>query len=243
MSGPKLVGVGLLVVLLGVWVTRTFVFDDADTGHSVDTPTVPVPTADDDDQPATTLPAPVDEVVAVDDLAGVPVGYPRSDRGAATAAVNWVASFPTIIRMGPIRLDDTLNRLLSARTASSGSDAVVSDYFALFDELGPRFGERVWIESPLQVEVIEFDSSSAQIVVWSVLVTGDPGEGPIESVWRTHRIDVVWERDDWRIDEVSITEGPTPIPNEIALPSPAADFVRVDGWQPAVFVDTTAWED
>jgi hypothetical protein len=50
---------------------------------------------------------------------------------------------------------------------------------------------------------------------------------------------LVWERDDWRIDDVTIAEGPTPVPTGTALPSEPSDFVDVDGWEPAVFADTT----
>ena len=107
------------------------------------------------------------------------------------------------------------------------------------DELGPDFARRVWIESPLQVDVIDTDETSATVAVWALLVTGDPRSGPIDAVWRTHRIELVWERDDWRIDNVTISEGPTPVPSEVALPSPPSDFTTVDGWMPAVFADTT----
>ena len=62
----------------------------------------------------------------------------------------------------------------------------------------------------------------------------------VEAIWRTHRVALVWERDDWRIDDVAITEGPTPVPNDVALPSPASEFVTVDGWEPAVFATTTS---
>ena len=32
---------------------------------------------------------------------------------------------------------------------------------------------------------------------------------------------------------------PTPVPTGTALPSEPSDFVDVDGWEPAVFADTT----
>lgn len=245
MHGHKLVGVVLLVAMLGVWAVRSFVLDSGSsepTTHPVVASTA-VPLLDRPDSSGTKLDSPGEPIVAAGDLAGVPVGYPRSERGASTAAVNWLASFPTVVRMGPIRLDDTLGQLLSERRAASGTEEVLTDYFTLIDELGPDFASRVWIESPLQVDVLEADESTAIVAVWAVLVTGDPEHGPIEAVWRTHRIDLVWERDDWRIDDVVITEGPTPIPTDVALPSPASDFVTVDAWEAAVFADTTSGED
>ncbi|WP_420451755.1 hypothetical protein [Ilumatobacter sp.] len=238
MSRIKFVGVALLVAMVGVWVVRSFVLDDSDSTA----PTQPPPASSTPGDESSTLEQQSEPiaVVAASDLAGVPVGYPRSERGAATAAVNWVASFPTVVRMGPLRLDDMMSQLLSAERAASGSDEVVSDYFALFDELGPDFAERVWMESPLQVVTTQSTESAAQVSVWAMLVTGDPVDGPIEVLWRTHHVSLVWERDDWRIDDVAITEGPTPAPTDTALPSAPSEFVEVDGWEPAVFADTTA---
>lgn len=244
MFGPKVAGVVLVAVMLGVWAVRSFVFDD-EVASSDPTATQPATddTLDGSASKASAVESPSAMVVARSDLAGVPVGYPRSERGAVTAAVNWVASFPTIVRMGPIRLDDTIGQLLSQRRAASGTEEVVADYLALIDALGPDFASRIWIESPLQTSIIAADDTSATVMVWALLITGDADRGPVEALWRTHRVELVWERDDWRIDDVALTEGPTPVPNEVALPSPASDFGAVDAWEPAVFADTTTGEE
>lgn len=237
MSRIKLVGVAVVVAMVGVWVLRSFVGDatEATPVQSAAPSTLRTGVSSPDGE---TSVAPF-SVVAAGELAGVPVGYPQSDRGAATAAVNWVASFPTVVRMGPLRLADTMTQLLSEERAASGSEEVVADYFELFDELGPEFGSRVWIESPLQVTTTNATASTAEVSVWAMLVTGGPVDGPIEVLWRTHHISLVWERDDWRIDDVTISEGPTPVPTDMAMPSPPSDFDAVNGWEPAVFADTT----
>lgn len=241
MSGPKVVGVALVTVMLAVWAVRSSVFDD-EAASSDPTATQPVTDDEDSASKASAVESPP-ALVARSDLAGVPVGYPRSERGAVTAAVNWVASFPTIVRMGPIRLDDTIGQLLSERRAASGTEEVVADYLSLIDALGPDFASRIWIESPLQTSIVTADDMSATVMVWALLITGDADRGPVEALWRTHRVELVWERDDWRIDDVALTEGPTPVPNDVALPSPANDFVDVDAWEPAVFADTTTGEE
>ena len=239
MSRIKVVGIALLVAMFGVWVARSFVLDDGDSTAptqppSASTPGEPARSADSAESDSAPVP-----VVAAGELASVPVGYPQSGRGAATAAVNWVASFPTVVRMGPLRLDDTISQLLSEERAASGTEEVVTDYFELFDELGPGFAERVWMESPLQVITTGSTEATAEVSVWAMLVTGDLVDGPVEVLWRTHHISLVWERDDWRIDDVTISEGPTPVPTDMALPSAPSEFVEVDGWEPAVFADTT----
>jgi hypothetical protein len=239
-SGRGLVGIVLMGAMLGVWGVRSFTAsDDTATQRSATTPTVA--TEPSGTGAATSEPHVQRSVVASGEVRGVPVGYPASGVGAATAAVNWVASFPTLVRMGPIRLTDTLDTLLSQRRAASGTEEVIADYFTLIDELGSDFGNRIWIESPLQVDVTAVTDRAATVAVWSMLTTGDRADDRVEAIWRTHRIGLIWERDDWRIDDVSIVEGPTPVANDVALPSPASEFLAVDGWEPAVFAATTAW--
>jgi hypothetical protein len=147
------------------------------------------------------------------------------------------------MRLNPLSLQNTLTDLMSQDGARSGVDEVIADYFELYDELGPEFRERVWIESPLQTLLVEQSDTAARVAVWSVVVTGaGPDDETVVSIWRTHRIGVVWERDDWKIDGVEVAEGPTPVATDLALPASPAEFVEVDSWTPAVFADTTSGE-
>jgi hypothetical protein len=240
MSRPKLAAAALVGLLVVVWAVRSFVLGEGSSDRPVaDAPpsVVIVETL-----PGEGEPVPADRVVAAGELSGIPVGYPRTDQGATTAAVNWVASFPRLMRMGPLRLSNTLGELMTESAGPAGVAEAVADYWVLFDELGPEFRERVWIESPLQTNATSSSESVAEVRVWSVVTTGDPESGPIESIWRTHLITLMWERDDWRVDNVTVVEGPTPVPAEALLPSPPSDFDDVDSWTPAVFADTTRGE-
>jgi hypothetical protein len=237
MSRPKLVGAAVVVVLLLVWTVRSFVVDAG--AHTPAT----APTVSASDGTETTVAAVAVTPVAAGEVSGIPVGYPQTRAGAATAAVNWVASFPRLMRLNPLSLQNTLTDLMSEDGARSGVDEVIADYFELYEELGPAFRERVWIESPLQSLLVEQSETAARVAVWSVVVTGaGPDDETVVSIWRTHRIDLVWERDDWKIDGVEVSEGPTPVTTDLALPASPAEFTEVDSWTPAVFADTTNTE-
>ena len=241
MSRSKLAAAVLVAVLVVVWSVRSFVLDAGASARPV-AESPPMTVALEDPEVASG-PAVDQAVVAAGDVSGVPVGYPRTERGATTAAVNWVASFPLLMRMGPLRLSNTLDELMTESAGPAGVEEAVADYWTLFDELGPEFRDRVWIESPLQTEVTSKSASTVEVAVWAVVTTGDSETGPIEAIWRTHLITLVWERDDWRVDDVTVVEGPTPVPAAALLPSSPSEFVDVDGWTPAVFADTTQAED
>ena len=241
MSRPKLAAAALVGLLVVVWAVRSFVLGEGSSDRPVaDAPPSVVVAVE--TWPGEGEPVPAKQVVAAGELSGIPVGYPRTDQGATTAAVNWVASFPRLMRMGPLRLSNTLDELMTESAGPAAVAEAVADYWVLFDKLGPEFRERVWIESPLQTNVTSTSESVAEVRVWSVVTTGDPASGPVESIWRTHLITLMWERDDWRVDNVTVVEGPTPVPAEALLPSPPSDFGDVDSWTPAVFADTTRGE-
>ena len=228
----------VVVVLLLVWTVRSLVVD---AGERTPAPSGAV-SASNGTEPI------VAEVartpVAAGEVSGIPVGYPQTRAGVTTAAVNWVASFPRLMRLNPLSLQNTLTDLMSEDGSRSGVDEVIADYFELYEELGPEFRERVWIESPLQTLLVEQSDSAARVAVWSVVVTGaGPDDETVVSIWRTHRIDLVWERDDWKVDGVEVSEGPTPVAIDLALPASPAEFIEVDSWTPAVFADTTNEED
>ena len=237
MSAPKLAVAAVATLLLVAWSVRSFVVDDNSTRATSDVVVAAGDGQIEDAQAVDVRP------VAVATVRGIPVGYPQSRSGASTAAVNWVASFPQLMKLNPLSLQNALIELMSERGAVTFIDDAVQDYMALLDVLGPAIRERVWIESPLQATVHSSTDTTATVGVWSVVVTGSETDAAVVSLWRTHRIDLVWERGDWKIDEVALTEGPTPVGADGALPSSPSEFVEINTWEPAVFADTTQSED
>lgn len=109
MSRPKLAAAALVGLLVAVWAVRSFVLGEGSSDRPVADArpsAVIVETLPGEGEPVQAEP-----VVAAGELSGIPVGYPRTDQGATTAAVNWVASFPRLMRMGPLRLSNTLGEL------------------------------------------------------------------------------------------------------------------------------------
>ena len=236
MSAPKLAAGAVVALLLIGWSVQSFVVDDDSTDVTSDV----VAAAGD----GSTEASPVDvRPVAVAAVRGIPVGYPQTRNGASASAVNWVASFPQLMQLNPLSLQNALIELMSERGAALFIDDAVAEYMVLLEELGPERHERVWIESPLQATVHASTDTTATVGVWSVLVTGGEDATGVVSLFRTHRIDLVWERGDWKIDEVAVSEGPTPVIADGVLPSSPGDFAEINTWEPAVFADTTTSGD
>ena len=165
---------------------------------------------------------------------GVPVGYAPSEAGAQAAAVGWVASLGALMRLGPVALGDVLGELMTHRAAPEALEAARSERDRFVTEFDADPVRAIWIESPLQFELVEYTPDRAVVAVWSQLVMGVDTEPQVWVLWRTHTVTVVWERDSWRVDDVVRVEGPTPLVVDSALPSPGSEFTRLAGWEPAV---------
>jgi hypothetical protein len=169
---------------------------------------------------------------------GLPVGYPQSAAGVRAAAVGWVAALGDLLAMGPIARQDTLAELLSAEAFESTIEELEAERDRFAATFGRDLSEAVWVDAPITVEIVEAADTRAVVEVWSALCFGVTGE-PLEVLWRTHTVTVVWERGSWRVDDVTRRDGPTPQPAATAMVSPGSEFGDVTGWTPAVLAGTT----
>ena len=172
---------------------------------------------------------------------GVPTGYLRSKQGAQAAAVGWVGALGPLMLMGPIAERDALRELLTVAAADPTIDGFRAERQRFKDTFGadPLLG--IWIESPLQVDLVEFAPDRAVVKVWSQLLMGAASNG-VQVLWRTQSVTLRWERDDWRVDSVIRVEGPTPTASPTMLPSAGSDFATLTGWTPAVLAGSSVKE-
>ncbi len=117
---------------------------------------------------------------------GVPVGYPHTAAGAAAAAVGWVSSLGSLMRMGPIARADTLGELMTVEAAAETITEFDAERHRFVESFGadPLLG--LWIDAPLQVSVVEADGGRAVVQVWSLLVLGSDGAGGAGVVAHPH---------------------------------------------------------
>ena len=174
---------------------------------------------------------------------GVPVGYPQSKPGARAAAVGWVSALGALMQMGPVAAGDTLRALLSDRSVADTIDEFARERKRFTKQFGADPVLALWIESPLQVTVDSLEAGRATVRVWSQLLMGVDSESSVTVQWHTQTVSLVWEHDDWRVDDVSRVEGPSPLPSAGVVPSPGREFAGPAGWTPAVSAGSPAKGD
>lgn len=164
---------------------------------------------------------------------GVGHGWSHDEEGALAAATNAVSVTGEIARAGFITREDLIESVASDDFASELDEMSSQQLEELSVELGEAGivpSQLVWSEIPLRARVVSAASDEVTVDVWSVLVVGIPGHGAPRQAWRTVTVRLVWEREDWRIDDWEAAAGPTPALAAAAEVSSVDDVSKVLTW-------------
>jgi hypothetical protein len=160
-------------------------------------------------------------------VAGVPVGYARTREGAVAA----MAAYGHVLADPRVQLDDRRRSGVAAAVGTERYAQSLRDAETVFAarRAGPvgqalRLGARaVFLAVPVAYRIVSYDESTAVIKSWGVAITAsDTGLSP-QASWGTTTTTAVWERGDWKVDEVSSQPGPAPAGAD--APSTALAFV------------------
>ena len=168
---------------------------------------------------------------------GVAHGWSHDAVGAEHAAVAAVGATGPIAKAGFITRADLIRSIASTAFAPRLAAISSTQLAGMTAELGAvdvSAADIVWEELPLRSRIISADAERAIVDVWSVLVIGVAGMGAPRQLWRTVTVDLLWERDDWRIDGWATVPGPTPALAPIAAVSGVAAVAVVLSWDDAL---------
>lgn len=139
----------------------------------------------------------------------------RDRAGAVEAATGMVVAFD-----GPDLLDETARRALLDQHASQRARGQLE---GVLGEVGSLISERlsldaddfadagfVWRTVPAGWRLTEFSPEHAAVDVWSTGLVVAHGLPLTQPSWRTTRVDLVWERDAWRLRGFESQAGPQP---------------------------------
>lgn len=163
-------------------------------------------------------------------------GWPHSPAGAEQAALAAVRLTGRIAKAGFISRADLIRSIASDSFGPKLASASGSQLAEMTTELGAAKvapADLVWAELPLTSRVTAATEGVATVDVWSVLIVGVPGKGAPRQVWRTVTVTLVWERDDWRIDNWTTVPGPTPALAPTAAISDISTIAKQLDWAPA----------
>lgn len=178
-----------------------------------------------------------------DDLTAIRA-HAHTRLGAVDKAAAMVAAFD-----GPDVLDADSRSVLLDRHAAQSSRAdldttlvTVADLFVT--NLGLTAEARddpgfVWRAVPAGWQVREYAQARAVVAVWSTGVLIAEGLPLVQPGWRTTAVELVWERDDWRL--VSFLSEPGPEPPQVGGAAGASSQARlINAFEPFAHTAPTA---
>ena len=150
-----------------------------------------------------------------------------------TAALEAVRMTGKLATVGFITRNDRIASIASTRFApelSRTSAAQLAELTATIGGAGLSAAELTCEELPLTFHVIAAEAERATVEVWSLLIIGAPAHSAPRQAWRTVTIELVWERDAWRVDRWDVAAGPTPALTPTAPISDIAHVTEVLSW-------------
>lgn len=146
--------------------------------------------------------------------AGVPVGFPRTPTGAATAVAAYQRSFasPAILRPGELRrrievvaTPDYVDEMLAANTP--GQRRIASGPIGVGLAKGLQ---TLYAAVPVGYRIESFSPQRARILTWGFTLLGNAATvEPAAYFGITHTL-LLWSEGEWKIAETRAGFGPTP---------------------------------
>jgi len=144
-----------------------------------------------------------------------PKAYPRTMKGAATAAQAYNDTFMAAALMTPEERRQVIgtisNDAMRDQILREGDQA--AELLTKLFDLPKDRGQVVRRVAPLGWRVMSFTEESARVELWTVTVFGKPGVGNgIAPIFKTATYDLGWERSAWRLAGLPVSkDGPTPL--------------------------------
>lgn len=156
---------------------------------------------------------------------GVPAGFARTADGAVAAAASFVCTGQTILDMDPLAAEEAIRQMAATSTADQQVANTLAKLRNARTALAGGTGATVYRQAAIAWRVEAFSPDRARVAVWSVGVLARDGVAPPQAGWATSTFDLVWEREDWRIESEVVVPGPAPLLDASAAPATATQLI------------------
>jgi hypothetical protein len=156
---------------------------------------------------------------------GVPAGFAQSADGAVAAAAAFVCTGQAILSMDPLSVEDAVRQMATTSTADQQVADTLAKLRTARGALAEGTGATVYRQAAVAWRVESFTPDRARIAIWSVGVLARDGVAPPQAGWATSTFDLVWERNDWKVEREVIVPGPAPILDNSAAPATANQLI------------------
>jgi hypothetical protein len=135
-------------------------------------------------------------------VAGVPVGYAHTERGAVSAATNYLAALATAAIADAPRRHQMIASLAAAQSAASLQRQ--------YDWASGQVRRDLHLDQPTDVQVVvrlvpvgwqvsRYTDATAEVVVFGTGLYGSSVGVPVRETWGVNTVTLTWQGDDWKL--------------------------------------------
>jgi hypothetical protein len=153
--------------------------------------------------------------------------------GAITAAVSFVTNGQALLDLDSGAAERTVREHATSATADAQVEDLRHRLAAIHRALAGGTGPIRYWQAVLATRIQAFTPGRSQVAVWHVGVLARAGVAPPQAGWAVSVVDLVWERDDWKLEHEAVTAGPAPMLDASAEPATNAQLAAaLDGFGP-----------
>jgi len=134
--------------------------------------------------------------------AGVPIGYAHNERGAVSAATNYLAALATAATADAPRRHQMIASLAAAQSAASLQRQ--------YDWASGQVRRDLHLDQPTDVQVVvrlvpvgwqvsRYTDATAEVVVFGTGLYGSSVGVPVRETWGVNTVTLTWQGDDWKL--------------------------------------------
>jgi len=135
-------------------------------------------------------------------VAGVPVGYAHTERGAVSAATNYLAALATAATVDAPRRHQMIASLAAAQSAASLQQQYAWASGQVHRDLHldqPTDVQVVVRLVPVGWQVSRYTDATAEVVVFGTGLYGSSVGVPVRETWGVNTVTLTWQGDDWKL--------------------------------------------
>ncbi|MEU3372875.1 hypothetical protein ABZ734_20720 [Streptomyces sp. NPDC006660] len=163
--------------------------------------------------------------------AGIPSGFPETEQGAQSAAVNYAVALGSDGMFSTTRRHEIVDAVYAPEVAAARQgdlDKVYSakDFLARIglnpDGTAPAGQTFISRSNPAGSKADKFNGTTATVSVWYSALFGLAGEGsknPVSESWFTNTFQLKWTGEDWKVTDFTQKDGPAPVGRDQAAAS------------------------
>lgn len=150
---------------------------------------------------------------------------------AVSAAVDFVCSGQALLDVDPLTAEGIIRESASDAAADDLVATTLDGLREVRSVLAEGTGPVSYRQAALAWRVESLTTTAARVAVWNVGVLSREGVAPPQAGWSIITVELVWERDEWRVASETVVPGPAPVLDDSTAPATSAQLdAALDGF-------------